>query len=209
MRHKDLRIHCNVSIILGAISKGKNKTLGPKIYNKKTKEIKDVTWNDDDFINQMTYNPLTNTTVFSSNSITEEHSVLDSANNAGVNPDGLRNKIYAIQGEECRLEFEVEKGYIHNKVANKEGIYYQKDNSIMRASGTLSKYQYHDKSITKSTQNEITGQTSYISDDEKEIYYVNGVELLMKNNETNSSEVIFKANQSKEAINNAHILEER
>lgn len=157
----------------------------------------------------MTYNPLTNTTVFSSNSITEEYSVLDSANNAGVNPDSLRNKIYTIQGEECRLEFEVEKGYIHNIVANKEGIYYQKDNSIIRASGTLSKYQYHDKSITESTQNEITGQTIYISDDEKEIYYVNGVELLMKNNETNSSEVIFKANQSKEAINNAHMLEER
>lgn len=196
-------------IILGAISKGKDKTLGPKIYDKKTGEIKEIPWNDDDFINQMTYNPLTKTTVFSSNSIKEEYSVLDIANNAGVNPEGIRNKIYTMQGMECKLEFEVEKGYIHNIVANKKGIYYQQDTSILRSSGPLSKYQYNDKTITKITHSKIIGQTIYISEDEKEIYFVNGVELVMQNLETNNIEVIFKADQSKEAINNAHILEKR
>ena len=197
------------TIILGAISKGKDKTLGPKIYDKKTGEIKEISWNDDDFINQMTYNPLTKTTVFSSNSIKEEYSVLDIANNAGVNPEGIRNKIYTMQGMECKLEFEVEKGYIHNIVANKKGIYYQQDTSILRSSGPLSKYQYNDKTITKITHSKIIGQTIYISEDEKEIYFVNGVELVMQNLETNNIEVIFKADQSKEAINNAHILEKR
>lgn len=197
------------TIILGAISKGKDKTLGPKIYDKKTGEVKEIPWNDDEFINQMTYNPLTKITVFSSNSITEEYSVLDNANNAGVNPEGIRNKIYTMQGAECTLEFEVEKGYMHNIVANKEGIYYQYDTSISSSLGTLSKYQYHDKIITESTHNKIAGQTIYISDDEKEIYFVNGAALMMKNLETNNSEVIFMADQSKEAINNAHILIKR
>lgn len=196
-------------IILGAISEGDSKALGPKIYDKKTGVIEEVLWNNDDFINQMTYNPLTKTTLFSSNSIKEEYSVLDKANTAGVNPKGIKNKIYTMQGTECTFEFETDKGYIHNIVANKEGIYYQHDSSILKSSGTLSKYQYRDKSITNFTENQISGQTIYISDDENELYIVNEVELVKLNLKTNTKEIIFSADRSKEAINNASILENR
>lgn len=197
------------TIILGAISEKNTKALGPKIYNKSNGVLQELAWNEDDFINQMTFNPLTKTTVFSVNSISEEYSAFDKANNEGVSPKGISNVIYTMQGTEYVPEFSVESGFMHNLVSNKEGIYYQQDNSIFNSTNILSKYHFNNKIMNEIPTSKISGETIYISENGNEIYYNNKNKIMVLNLETNNIETIFSVKQNKEAINNAQILNKR
>lgn len=196
------------TIILGAIDDQSNKGLGIKVYDKITGDLKILPWNEDDFIDNMTYNPLTDTVVFSCSSLKEKYKVLDLANDAGIEPYGVNNYVYLLNEEKYNLQFEVAEGYIENLVADNKAIYYQLAKGIYLKEGEYFHYRYDlDTHETAQIDSGLkNGRTVYVDEERQEIYYVNGAELAMINLDSKHKKVIYSTVASESYINNAHIV---
>ncbi|MEG0367531.1 MAG: hypothetical protein RR585_11895 [Coprobacillus sp.] len=195
------------NIILGAIGDDNSKALGPKIYNKKTKQLKSLSWKEDDFIDVMSYNPVIDKVVFSSSSLKEQYEKMYKSNENGTPLEGVNNKIYILNDDQCQLEFEVKSSYMKNIVINKDAIYYQCTNTAFENSSGLKKY---DLKTKKTVQLDLVigpGETLYVSENGNDIYYVNNSQLVKFNVETNKKEVLYSVDVTKEAINNAQIIQ--
>lgn len=195
------------NVVLGAIDSSGGKALGIKTVDRKSNELTSLKWDENDFIDELTYNPLINTIVFSCTNIDEKYAELDAANNEQRAMNGLDNRVYLMKDNNYELLFKVEKAFINSIISSENAIYYQSDNNNKERKYALKKYDLNSKKTKDLDINIGSDKLIYISNDEKTLFYYGGNKISKMNLMTKDIEIIYSVDVGTEYINNVHVLE--
>lgn len=195
------------NVVLGAIDSSGGKALGIKTVDRKSNELTSLKWDENDFIDELTYNPLINTIVFSCTNIDEKYAELDADNNEQRAMNGLDNRVYLMKDNNYELLFKVEKAFINSIISSENAIYYQSDNNNKERKYALKKYDLNSKKTKDLDINIGSDKLIYISNDEKTLFYYGGNKISKMNLMTKDIEIIYSVDVGTEYINNVHVLE--